>query len=306
MGRPYAKVYRDIWADGDFRQLGPEARYVYIFLLSQPDLNAAGVLPLTIRRWAAKLGITVTALDSALSLLDQREYAVIDDGTEELLVRTFIRNDGLWRIPNTLYAVVRDAERTVSLTLRATLAAELAALPVDELTGKRAADMKAQVSRVVATLSATLGATVGPRAGMRVRVRDAGAGGTSVVPASAENQSSDRNARADGNSDDLTDLIIQEIRKATGADVTPEHAARVREYLLGSRTVSDAAAYIRQAIRNEPNPRGRFLPAVPGPASRTPGEAARAAGLNGATPARGDTVTTIAAQARAAITREHT
>jgi hypothetical protein len=299
MGRPYAKLFRDIWADKDFCALDPEARYVYLFVISQPDLNAAGVLALTVRRWAARLGITVAAVEAALELLHIRGYVVMDVETEELLVRTFIRNDGLWRIPNTLYAVVRDAERTVSPTLRATLAAELGSLPVDELSGKRSAEMKAQVSTVVATLGATVEPTEEPRSGMRVRVRDEGAGGTSGSSGTAVNQSSQRYAR-----DDLTDLIQQEIRKATGRDITAELAATIGSDLLGSREVSDPAAYVTAAIRGERNPRERFLPVTTGhPSARTPAEAAFAAGIvpNG-TPARGETVASIAAKAREAIT----
>lgn len=181
MGRPYAKLYRDIWTDPDFTSLPAVMQYLYFFLVSQPNLNAAGVLPLTIRRWATiSGGVKAGDIECDLAVLHDRKYIVMDAETEELLVRTFIRNDGLWRIPNTLYAVVRDAERTVSPTLRASLACELAALPVDELTGKRAADMKAQVSRVVATLSATVRPTVAPWAGMRVRVAGEGAGGLSA------------------------------------------------------------------------------------------------------------------------------
>jgi hypothetical protein len=291
MGRPYAKLYRDIWADPDFCALGPEARYVYVFLFSQPDLNAAGVLSLTVRRWATRAAITANAITAALAILGECGYVVTDENTEELLVRTFIRNDGLWRIPNTLYAVVRDAERTVSPTLRATLAAELALLPVDELTGKRAADMKAQVTRVTATLRATLSATVEPRSGMRVRVWDEGAGVSPGSYGAVVNQSEDRYARAD-----LTDLIQQEIRKATGSDITLEQAAGISEYILGGRDVSDAAAYVRAVIRGERDPRTRFLPAPMPPPPPVPNGAA----------AGGDTVHTIAAQARHAITREDT
>lgn len=160
MGRPYAKLYRDIWADDDFTSLGPETRYVYMFLLSQPDLNAAGVLALTVRRWATKAGITLDALTAALAILSERGYVVTDASTEELLVRTFVRNDELWRIPNTLYAVLRDAGQTASPVLRLALASELGKLPVDELNGKRSDAMKAQVTRVTSTLSSTVGPRV--------------------------------------------------------------------------------------------------------------------------------------------------
>ena len=165
MGRPYAKLFRDIWTDGDFLSLSPETRYVYMFLFSQPDLNAAGVLPLLPGRWSRMAAITTDAMRGALRILDKHEYALIDEGTEELLIRTYVRNDELWRIPNTLYSVVRDAARTVSPFLRGTLADELSRLPVDELDGKKAAQMKLQVTTVTATLRATAGPRVGPTEG---------------------------------------------------------------------------------------------------------------------------------------------
>lgn len=157
MGRPYAKLYRDIWADPDFTGLPVAVQYLYLFLLSQPNLNAAGVMGLTIRRWALVAGnVKPPDVEHGLTMLSDRKYVIADYDSEEVLIRTYIRNDGLWRIPNTLYAVLRDAEAVASPVLRLALATELASLPVDELTGKRADVMKAQVSRVTATLSATV------------------------------------------------------------------------------------------------------------------------------------------------------
>lgn len=125
MSRSYAKVYRDIWADPDFTGQPAAAQYLYLFLLSQPNLNAAGVLPLTVRRWAATAGrVKPEHIESDLAILASRRYVLTDYDTEELLVRTYVRNDGLWRIPNTLYAVVRDAAKTVSPALRLALADE--------------------------------------------------------------------------------------------------------------------------------------------------------------------------------------
>lgn len=61
-------------------------------------------------------------------------------------------------------------------------------------------------------------------------------------------------------SGDLIDLIIEELRKATGRTVEREWAARTRGYILNGRSVADPAAYVRQTIRSEPDPRTRFLP----------------------------------------------
>ena len=121
--------------------------------------------------------------------------------------------------------------------------------------------------------------------------------------ADVSDQSSRRNARSDSG---LIDLIISEIRHATGRTVAAGWAAGIRDSLLEGRDVTDPAAYLRQAIRSERDPQNRFLPvAANHPSSRTPAEAAFAAGLepNG-TPARGDTVASLAAQARQAIHRE--
>jgi len=104
----------------------------------------------------------------------------------------------------------------------------------------------------------------------------------------------------------LTDLIQQEVRKATGRDITAELAATICGDLLRGREVSDPAAYLRSAIRNERDPRTRFLPvAASHPSARPLGEAALAAGItpNGQ-PARGQTVHDIAAQARQALTKD--
>lgn len=323
MGRPYAKLYRDIWADKDFIDLPAGVQYLYMFLLSQPDLSAAGALALTVRRWAAFTGgATTTDIEAALAILEKRRYILVDYDTQEVLIRTYVRNDGLWRIPNTLYSVLRDAEKLQSPQLRQELAGEFAALPVDELDGKRAEAMKAQITRVTATLSSTVRPRVHPTVrqglgqlfgqGLRQPKRHAmgvgagegaGAGSTAVdvdFNADDRNQSSDRNAR-----DDLTDLIQQEVRKATGRDITAELAATICGDLLRGREVSDAAAYLRSAIRNERDPRSRFLPVASShPSAKPLGEAERQAGVNGQQPARGQTVTDAAAAIRQAITKD--
>jgi hypothetical protein len=72
------------------------------------------------------------------------------------------------------------------------------------------------------------------------------------------NQSSDRNAR-----DDLTDLIINELRMVTGRIIDRQWAAKTRGYILDGRHPADPAAYIRTVIRNEPDPKTRFLPLYP-------------------------------------------
>jgi hypothetical protein len=60
--------------------------------------------------------------------------------------------------------------------------------------------------------------------------------------------------------DDLIKTIIEEIKTATGATISTDWADRVKHTILDGREPSNAGAYIRHAIRAEPDPSTRFLP----------------------------------------------
>ena len=59
---------------------------------------------------------------------------------------------------------------------------------------------------------------------------------------------------------DVIQAIITEILERTGRHVTDEWAQRIADGILGGRHVASPAAYCRQAIRADPDPRHRFLP----------------------------------------------
>lgn len=61
-------------------------------------------------------------------------------------------------------------------------------------------------------------------------------------------------------SQDLIDLIITEVRNTTGHTLDAEWAQRTYVNIIGGRHPSNPAAYLRKAIRGEPDPRTRFLP----------------------------------------------
>jgi hypothetical protein len=124
-GRGYALIFTSVWSDDDFRTLSPAAQRHYFVLVSQPDINYAGVLPLTERRWARCCSSTSLAdVQAATAELSSRRYVVVDHETEELLVRSFVRRDGLWKQPKMLGVAVREALGTASARLRVTLAEE--------------------------------------------------------------------------------------------------------------------------------------------------------------------------------------
>src|SRR5262245_27557558 len=80
-------------------------------------------------------------------------------------------------------------------------------------------------------------------------------GGSVVDPVTASN------GRARASPDDqIVHMIMDAIHAATGRHITPEWAARTYHLILSGRDPDKPAAYIRSAIRNDPDPRKRFLP----------------------------------------------
>jgi hypothetical protein len=134
MARAHGRVLSSIWEDEDFIALPQEQQRLYLFLISQPNLNHAGLLPVTLKRWARKAaGLTSSELDAQLRALDEARFVVLDDDTEELLIRSFVRNDAVWKQPRVMGAMVSGAMEIESPKLRLALLAEMDRLPLDEL-----------------------------------------------------------------------------------------------------------------------------------------------------------------------------
>jgi hypothetical protein len=138
VARSYAAIHLRIWADPDWRHLDVDAQHLYLLLISQPQMNLAGVLPLQTRKWASCVaGWDVSIVEKALHALTDTGFLVVDEDTEEVLVRTFIRNDGGYRTPGPLKSILRVAETIQGPRLRKVLADELGKLP--PLDGKKTA-----------------------------------------------------------------------------------------------------------------------------------------------------------------------
>lgn len=127
MAREHARILCSIWRPGDdFRDRSPEAQRLYFLLLSQRELNNAGVMPLMLTKWArCSAGTTTADVEAALTELVEHRYVLVDHDTEELLVRTFVRNDGILKHPYTRRSALRSAEQIESRRLRSELAREL-------------------------------------------------------------------------------------------------------------------------------------------------------------------------------------
>jgi len=129
MAREYAQIKTNIWIDDDFLDLGPGAQHLYLLLCSQMKLSFCGALewhPGRLAQLAA--GWTVDDVKEAATELSERLYIVIDEETDEMLVRSFIRNDGLLGSPNIAKAMLRAFSEVSSRTLRGVLVYELTRL----------------------------------------------------------------------------------------------------------------------------------------------------------------------------------
>lgn len=126
----YAKIWKRVWKDPDFVQLPAATQTLYFLLISSEARSNAGVLPLTIRRWAKCSGdATPDSIRTALSQLASHNFTVVDWDTEEVLIRTFIRNDEGWKIHTVLKGILRSVEAVESPVLKQALKDELLRLP---------------------------------------------------------------------------------------------------------------------------------------------------------------------------------
>lgn len=157
MARSYAAIHQRIWADPEWRALDLGAQHLYLLLISQPQMNLAGVLPLQLRKWASCVdGWDICDVAKALDRLHEARFVLVDEDTEEVLIRTLIRNDGSYKIPNVLKSLLQVAEGTQAASLRAALSDELGRL--DPLDGKKAAE----AAGWIAATRLVLGVSGGP------------------------------------------------------------------------------------------------------------------------------------------------
>jgi hypothetical protein len=174
MARNHGRILTAIWSDPDFRALPPDPQRLYVCLVTQPNLNHAGVLPLTLRRWAnMAAGLTPGEVQEALDVLDDTRFVVVDEDTEEVLIRTLIRHDQVWRQPYVMLAAEGDALSIESPRLRGVLMRELDRLDLSVLSdepGKKGESARAIVAGVVGRVREAFG-DLPPDPPVRVRER---------------------------------------------------------------------------------------------------------------------------------------
>lgn len=100
MARDFARFNIAIWQDPDWRALPPPAQHLYTLLWMHPDLSYCGVLdwrPGRLVNFAQ--GWTADDIRTVARCLEARHFIVTDDVSEEVLLRSWVRFDGLLKQP---------------------------------------------------------------------------------------------------------------------------------------------------------------------------------------------------------------
>ncbi len=126
MARGHGRILTSIWEDADFLMLSQEQQRLYLFLLTQPNLSHAGLLPVTLRPWASKArGLAEADVRHGLEALEDRGFVVADSAEDELYVCGYYRHAGIGGQPRVVAAAYDAITRSASFELRAVSSVEL-------------------------------------------------------------------------------------------------------------------------------------------------------------------------------------
>ena len=129
MANDHARIRRDIWADEDWRALTSPAQWLYMHLLSAPTLNFAGVADWRPPRIAALTAeLTPGDVDHFAAELIGGRFILPDLDTEEVLIRSWVKHDGLLRSPNVTKALVKAHGKIASGPIRGVIVSQLQGL----------------------------------------------------------------------------------------------------------------------------------------------------------------------------------
>lgn len=126
MARGHGRILTSIWEDADFLTLDEREQRLYLFLISQPNLNHAGLLPLTLRRWAGKArGLSETEVHWHLQALETTGLVEVDRAEEELFLCGYYRHAGVGGQPRVVAAAYDAITKSASFHLRGVSSIEL-------------------------------------------------------------------------------------------------------------------------------------------------------------------------------------
>lgn len=126
MARDHAVIRTDMWGDHHWRSLTPGAQWLYMYLLTSPSLTHVGVADWRPNR-IAKLarGLTPAQVEKYAAELEHERFVIVDPETDEVMVRSFLRHDGvmlnpnLWKSVGAAFADIASADIIAAVALEA-------------------------------------------------------------------------------------------------------------------------------------------------------------------------------------------
>lgn len=129
MARDHARIKVSIWDDPDFIDLRVDDQHLYMALFSNKGLSRCGVIdyiPSRFEHLAADM--SPSRFRKAAEKLRASRFVIIDQRTQELLVRSYVRADGVLDRVNMGKATGSAFEAVVSTELKHAIGDELARL----------------------------------------------------------------------------------------------------------------------------------------------------------------------------------
>jgi hypothetical protein len=124
--RDRANIQTAIWASQDWRKLGPIEQWLYELLLTHPSLSYAGVTNWIPKRLAfMAAGIDQDAINTAGANLQAARFIFVDPDTDEVVLRSFLRHDGLLKNPKVAVSMANDFAAIASTGIQKVIVHEL-------------------------------------------------------------------------------------------------------------------------------------------------------------------------------------
>jgi len=140
MARSFGKLWWSLFQDEHFCAQPILDKLLFTVLLGQQAFSYAGMSPIQLRKWAKGCRpASDLEIKAALIRLERNRYVFTDSETEEVLIRSFIRNDEVEKQPNLLISALSSAAEVESPKLAAVLLAELDRVTIPETSNEKLA-----------------------------------------------------------------------------------------------------------------------------------------------------------------------
>lgn len=126
MARDRANINTNIWTDTHWRSLNRDQQWLYKLILTHPELSYAGVAdwrPGRLMQFSA--GTSRQDIERIGAQLQAERFILIDEDTEEVLIRSLLRHDGILKQPKLTVAMINAYGAVASNNIREVIIYEL-------------------------------------------------------------------------------------------------------------------------------------------------------------------------------------